>query len=165
MMAREGFYKMGSFYRVCDLTGFTVRAEREKKMWTNTIRRTQSWEPRQPQDFVKGVRDDQTVPEPRPRQLDQFQGPLGTTLIANFVPNPIGPWFLSVYNSTRFLVGDTLNVMTDLKEIFKVKIIDVPNINLVQVDRTLNYTAASGNIVINVTAESDPIISEPWTTV
>lgn len=162
-MAREGFYKMGSYYRIDDLSGFTVRAERTKKMWTNTIRRTQSWEPRQPQDFVKGVRDDQTVPEPRPRQLDQFQGPLGTKLIAPFIVNAIGPWLLSVDNSTRFFIGDTLSVMTNLGEMSKVTIIDVPNIHLVQINKSLSYSANAGNVVINVTAESDPIISLPGT--
>ncbi len=71
-MADDKHYVPGSFYRICDITGFKVRAERTHKMWSGTIRRIQSWEPRQPQDFVKGVRDDQAVSDPRPRQIDRF---------------------------------------------------------------------------------------------
>lgn len=71
-MADDKHYVPGSFYRICDITGFKVRAERTRKLWSGTIRRIQSWEARQPQDFVKGVRDDQAVPDPRPRQVDRF---------------------------------------------------------------------------------------------
>jgi hypothetical protein len=71
-MADDKHYVPGSFYRICDITGFKVRAERTRKMWSGTIRRIASWEARQPQDFVKGVKDDQAVPDPRPRQVDRF---------------------------------------------------------------------------------------------
>ena len=65
-MATERFYKPGSFYRIDDMSGFAVRAERTKRMWYGTYRADNNWEPRNAQDFVTGVRDDQTVPDPRP---------------------------------------------------------------------------------------------------
>ena len=68
-MADDRHYIPGSFYRLDERTGFKVRAEKTKREWTGRIVRDQSWEARQPQDFVRGVRDDQTVPDPRPRQL------------------------------------------------------------------------------------------------
>lgn len=71
-MARDKHYIPGSFYRICERSGFKVRSFDTRKEWTGLIVRSQSWEPRQPQDFVKGVRDDQAVPDPRPRQVDQF---------------------------------------------------------------------------------------------
>lgn len=36
--------------------------------WNNLIVSDRVWEARQPQDFVKGVADNQTVPNARPRQ-------------------------------------------------------------------------------------------------
>lgn len=71
-MADDKHYVPGDFYRIDDKTGFKVRANRTRKEWTNMIVRDQSFEYRQPQDFVRGVIDDQNVPEPRPRQHDVF---------------------------------------------------------------------------------------------
>ena len=71
-MADDKHYEPGSFYRICDRTGFKVRAGRTRKEWTGRIVRDQSFEMRQPQDFVKGVVDYQAVPDPRPRQRDLF---------------------------------------------------------------------------------------------
>jgi len=67
-MGTERFYKPGSFYRICDRTGFAIRAERTRTEWNNLIVSDRVWEARQPQDFVKGVADNQNVPFPRPRQ-------------------------------------------------------------------------------------------------
>lgn len=69
-MGRERFYKPGSFYRICDKTGFATRAERTEREWQGLIVDRRVYEARHPQDFVKGVYDNQTVPFPRPRQPD-----------------------------------------------------------------------------------------------
>ena len=69
-MADDKHYVPGDFYRICDRTGFKVRASATQQEWTQNIVRKQSWEPRQMQDFVRGIADDQVVPMPRPRQTD-----------------------------------------------------------------------------------------------
>lgn len=61
------FYKPGSFWRIDDRSGFKVRAEDQQREWTNLLVRKQSFEMRHPQDFVRGVVDDQNVPFARPR--------------------------------------------------------------------------------------------------
>ena len=71
-MADDRYYVPGSFYRIDDRTGFKVRAERTKKEWNGLIVREQSWEPRQPQDFVRGRKDQMTVPDARPRSPNSF---------------------------------------------------------------------------------------------
>lgn len=85
-MADDLHYVPGDFYRLDDRSGFKVRAKRQREEWTGLIVDKNLWEARPSQDFVKGVRDDQTVPEPRPRQNDHFVGPLQTTLIAPATP-------------------------------------------------------------------------------
>jgi hypothetical protein len=80
-MGREHFYKPGSFYRIDDRTGFCIRAERQQMEWTGLIIDKRVWERRHPQDFVKGVFDNQTVPYARPRQPNP---PLGETTGALF---------------------------------------------------------------------------------
>lgn len=73
-MGTENFYRPGSWYRICDRTGFATRSERTRMEWNNLIVKDQVWEARQPQDFVKGVDDNQTVPYARPRQPNVFLG-------------------------------------------------------------------------------------------
>ena len=72
-MAHE-FYKPGDFYRICDLSGRKVRASETVKQWNGLIVHRDWAEPRNPQDFVRGVADRQAVPDPRPEATDQFVG-------------------------------------------------------------------------------------------
>lgn len=67
MIEARSNFRPGDFLRICDMTGFRVLASRTKKQWNGLIVRNESWEPRHPQDFVRGVADYQMVPEPRPR--------------------------------------------------------------------------------------------------
>ncbi len=110
-MADDKHYVPGDFYRLCDISGFKVRANRTKKQWNNYIVREQSFELRQPQDFVRGVRDDQTVPEPRPRQVNVF---LQNQTTINS-PTPYGPGtaVITVADVSIFTAGDTYSVMQD----------------------------------------------------
>lgn len=71
-MGRDRHYVAGTFYRVDDRTGFPTRSWRTQKEWQGYIVDRRVWEARQPQDFVKGVKDDQTVPEARPLQPNTF---------------------------------------------------------------------------------------------
>jgi len=80
-MGTEHFYKLGSFYRICDRTGFAIRAERTQQEWQNLIVDKRVYEARQPQDFVKGVNDSQNVPNARPRSPNPA---VGTSLAAQF---------------------------------------------------------------------------------
>lgn len=78
-MGTELKYIPGSFYRVCDRTGFSTRADRTKREWQGLIVKKEVFEPRQPQDFVRGVQDIQTVPLARPRPTNVFiQSELGS---------------------------------------------------------------------------------------
>ena len=60
----------------CDRTGFVVYSYQSKKEWTGHIVRDESWEPRHPQDFVRGIGDKQSVYDPRPQHLNNRVGPL-----------------------------------------------------------------------------------------
>lgn len=75
-MGRKLHYQPGSFYRTDDRTGFPQRAERTRKEWNGLIVDEARWEPRQPQDLVRGVPDRQSVPEPRPLAPNVYVGPI-----------------------------------------------------------------------------------------
>ena len=65
-------YIPGEFWRICDRCGQKVRQSETKKTWDGLWVCHKDFELRHPQDFVKGRKDKQSVPEPRPEPTDYF---------------------------------------------------------------------------------------------
>ena len=65
-------YIPGDFWRICDRCGGKFRQSETRKTWDGFWVCLSDWEPRHPQDFVKGKTDKQSVPEPRPEPADVF---------------------------------------------------------------------------------------------
>lgn len=152
-MGTELHYIPGSFYRICDKTGFATRAGRTRKEWTGLIVRESVWEPRQPQDFVKGVIDDQTVPQPRPRQVDAYDGPLHTFIMT---AASIGDVQIAVNSTSRMYAGDSINLTLDngaLLQTIIVKVVDGTHLIL---NQPLPWSAAVNNDLTNLSAISPP---------
>lgn len=66
--------RVGDSNAQCDLCGVDYKRSKMRKMWTGTLRcfgpgTTNCWEPRQPQDFVRGVVDRQGLRDPRPQNI------------------------------------------------------------------------------------------------
>lgn len=69
----KGTYaRKGDWNVICDLSGFKVKASETTLRWDGLRVITRFCEPRQPQDFIKGVKDNPTVPWTRPETVDQF---------------------------------------------------------------------------------------------
>lgn len=68
------YYRHGDFNVICDRTGFKVKASDTRIEWNGLRVRKESYEPRHPQDFVRGRRDDQSVDNPRSEATDGFAG-------------------------------------------------------------------------------------------
>lgn len=66
------YYKPGDWNAICDRCGFQYKASQLKKTWDGLMVCSKDWEPRQPQDFVKGVKDNQAVPWSRDEAPDSF---------------------------------------------------------------------------------------------
>lgn len=71
-MALYDHYHPGDYFVRCDRTGFKVLASECRMTWDGYFVRKESWDERHPQQFVKGRKDDQTVPIPRPAGTDYF---------------------------------------------------------------------------------------------
>lgn len=108
-MADDKFYRMGDYYQLDDNSGFKVRSSRTRIQWNNIVTIPQHFNPRQPQDLVTGVRDDQTVPMPRPRQKNMFTI-VGTQVAA---PAARGANAFEVQSTVGFNPGDLIQVMLD----------------------------------------------------
>jgi hypothetical protein len=163
-MPADLFYKPGSFWRIDDRTGFKVRAEHTRKQWNNIIVRERSFEERQPQDFVRGRRDDQTVPEPRPRQVNQFLG-VQTTLTQStsitgafsggFSPGfeIVGAFDLAVQSVVGFNVSDQISIQLDNGTTFFTTVASITfDVNVIRTANKLPFPASSGNIVTDMTS-------------
>jgi hypothetical protein len=76
-MGQSDHYLHGSNNVICDRCGFKYKRDDLRKEWNgiwscfggNT---NNCWEPRHPQDFVKGKADKQTPPWVRPETDDEF---------------------------------------------------------------------------------------------
>lgn len=65
-------YKHGDHNVICDRTGFKVKASETRKEWNGLRVWKNVWEPRDPQDLIKGRTDKQAVYDPRPEGTDSF---------------------------------------------------------------------------------------------
>jgi hypothetical protein len=143
-MANDRWYNPGDWYQLDDLSGFKIRASRSRRIpggqTGNLIVAPERWEAQQPQDFVRGVVDDQTVPVPRPRQTNQF------TILATFVTAPSArlSYVIEVDTSAGFAVGNNVYLMLDNGEQFLTSIAGIDG-NTIWLGTFLPYSVG-GNL-------------------
>lgn len=113
MPADQLHYVGGDNYILDDLSGFKIRASKARiipgGITGNVAVAPERWEPQQPQDFVTGVRDDQTVQLARPRQQNRFTV-VGSNIAA---PSDRGANTITVASTIGFTVGNRLQIMLD----------------------------------------------------
>lgn len=59
-------YRPGDHLALCDRCGFEYYASQLRKTWDGLLVCDKDWEPRHPQDFVRGRPDRQAVADARP---------------------------------------------------------------------------------------------------
>lgn len=129
-----------------DRTGFAVRAYNARKEWTQAIVNADVWEARQPQDFVRGVKDDQTIYDPRPEAQPVWDGPLYyTTNAAAAVLATV----IVLQATTGLSNGSTIGVMMDNGSFFPTTVSGTPTTTNVTLAHALPCSVASGNQVVS----------------
>lgn len=136
----------GGFYRQDDRSGFTVRAYKTQEEWTGVIVDEKIWEARQPQDLVRGVRDDQTVSDARSLPAPVYGGPKYTALNANVA---IGATFIPLGSTTGLTAGDRVGIMTNLGTWFNTTVNGAPTATGVNITNAMRTAASSGNLLID----------------
>jgi hypothetical protein len=71
-MGRSDFWKPGQYNTICDICGFKYKNGDLRKRWDGLMVCPNDWNPRQPQDFVRGIADPQPPPWTRPEGQDTF---------------------------------------------------------------------------------------------
>src|SRR5690348_14759316 len=85
-MGHADYWSSGNPNAICDRCGFKFKLSGLKKEWDGLMVCDVCWEPRQPQDFVRGVKDQRPIPDARPETPDVFVSgfatiPNGSTVI------------------------------------------------------------------------------------
>lgn len=146
-------YRAGDFYRICDVCGFQYRASQTRKRWDNLMVCLADFEERHPQDFVRGRKDNQNVPEPRPEPIDTLVGPLTTTTTAAAVA---GATTINVELSTRMQSGDHIGIMLASGNVHRAVInVIVSATQITIVAPGLSGSVASGALIINYDAVAE----------
>ena len=80
-MGHADYYRSGTYNGICDRCGSKFKFSDLKLEWDGLYVCTANgcWEARQPQDYVKGVRDNMAVPVSRPDQPSVFLAPIIVT--------------------------------------------------------------------------------------
>lgn len=142
-------FQMGEFYRSDDRSGFTRHASSTQFEWTQLLVGKNLWEARQPQDFVRGVADDQTVPSARPVPPAVFVGPISIGLSQAAA---IGDTFLFLEAVNGFSAGDNVGVMMDSGALFNTKVHGAPASDGIHIVGAMPNSAAAGNLVTDYEA-------------
>jgi hypothetical protein len=71
-MSYKPSWDNGGWKVICDVCGRLFKEHDLQKRWDGVMVCSGDWEPRQPQDFVRGVADKQAPPWTRPEQGDEF---------------------------------------------------------------------------------------------
>jgi hypothetical protein len=65
-------YVRGDWKAICDVCGRLYKGSQLRARWDGMMVCKDDWEPRHPQDFVRGVADVQAPPWTRPEPADKF---------------------------------------------------------------------------------------------
>lgn len=144
-------YIAGDFWRICDRCGFKTRSSQTFRTWDGLFVCYADWETRHPQDFVRGRKDNQNVPDARPEAVDNIIGSLATNISVAAIDSDTT---LNVDSSVRFQSADNIGIICD-DGITVTRVVNtVPTPTSITITAVLGHKAAVGNIVINYSATS-----------
>lgn len=169
-MGRKLHYRLGGFYRISDRTGFAVRAEHTRGQWNGIITELETWEPRQPQDLVKGRADNQTVPYPRSNSPATFVGPIYLTVADALAPKA---FYITLDSVAGVSLNDEIGVMMDNGVVWEAVVVGMPTLSeptTLLIFPPVPNSAAAGNLVVDYRRTGTPwghyliVNGEVWVT-
>lgn len=142
-------FKGGDWLVVCDVSGKVMYASESRLRWDNALVHPDHWEPRHPQDFVKGVVDMQSVPFSRPAK------DVSTTAQGSISPFTSGPTSPSTLVATSTILGQVDLLWVDNSTGESGFVIERKQTNL-PIDPQLNgHLPLVGSVGPNITLFSD----------
>lgn len=151
----EPLYIPGDFWRICDRCGFKYRSSQTYRTWDGLYVCHEDFETRHPQDFVRGRKDNQVAPHPRPEALETVIGPLLTAISA---AGAAADTTINVESSVRFLAADHIGIALDDGNIKQAIVLSVPTATSITMTEPLGNSVSVGSVVTNYSAVSVPDI-------
>ena len=114
-MGHADYYRSGTYNGICDRCGSKFKFSDLKLEWDGLYVCTANgcWEPRQPQDYVKGVMDNMAVPVSRPDQPEVFLDTIivqsSVAAILSFVINKVKSLAVSVASAVSLITTVFIN--------------------------------------------------------
>lgn len=139
-------YRPGDYWMICDICGFKRRRSKMKQNWKKQwVCADTCWEPRHPQDFVKGRKEKIAVTHARPEPTDDYQYTASeTTLGANASK---GDTEITVASATGMADGYQIAVTLDNGSYIWTTINGTPDGTTVTLTDALLGNATSGDTV------------------
>jgi hypothetical protein len=100
-------YDKGEWATICDVCGRKFRNQDLRQRWDGLKTCSDDWEPRQPQDFVRGVADYQAPVWTRPESSDKF---VRVAIIYDDYGNPLMP-IVGCSSTATINIGRPKNVL------------------------------------------------------
>ena len=116
-------YIPGDNWLIDDRTGFKIRARDARKEWNGLVVHQRNFEERHPQDFVKGIPEDQSVEEPRDRSPESYIGPIYIPITGDTLP---GGNVITVEHTSGVADGDSCGVFLDDGNVHRTTVSGVP---------------------------------------
>jgi hypothetical protein len=102
-MGQADFLRVGDYNAICDVCGRKFKFSRLRQKWDNTWACSADWEPRQPQDYLKGIKDNMSVPLSRPDPpslfLDEIIVTQNPIISLSFITNIVNYWIAIVIST------------------------------------------------------------------
>jgi hypothetical protein len=127
-MGHADYLSNGNYNAICDRCGSKFKFSMLKKEWDGLYVCTANgcWEARQPQDYVKGIRDNMSVPVSRPEAGNMFMQALSAVIsstatlivsrirLQSYLVNVISASSISkvLFKPTKVINGSTINSNT-----------------------------------------------------
>lgn len=143
-MPMKNEYRHGDWNLIDDRTGFKIKRSDAMREWTGHYVHRDEYEARHPQDFVKGIKDTQGVPDARPDIVGAFTQ-ASTTLDADELP---GQTVLSVTSTANMTNGDRIGIELDNSEYHYATISSFSAGDTVTISTAIPEKASSGNTVV-----------------
>lgn len=141
MHSRNPGYIPGDYWMVCDRCGFDYRQSEMRQTWDGLWVCQKDWEPRHPQDFVKGIPDHQEVPVARPAES---QTQATTTLLG---ARTTGETYVNLASTSGISLWGTIGISLDNGLVQWVLVNVTPGAIRIDFLQPLEGDAANGNTV------------------
>ena len=123
--------------------------------WNGLIVWNRVFEERNAQDFVKGIPDDQSVPDARPLGIATFIGPLVTEINAT---HAAGETSITIVDATRMGISDMIGIGLDNNDIFRTVIQSIDDGVTITISPALPSATSAGKKLTNYTAVASATI-------